>query len=91
MAYKFKEEKAEKLEQSERYDDFRPKSRLRKAGILTGQRVLDIGSGTGFYTRAAAQLVKKEGFVVGIDILKGMIDKATSLGVPENVEYRLSK
>ncbi|MBS1271781.1 MAG: Ubiquinone/menaquinone biosynthesis C-methyltransferase UbiE [Candidatus Marinimicrobia bacterium] len=91
MAFKFKEEKAEKLEKSRRYDDFRPKSRLRKAGFSEGQRVLDIGSGTGFYTRAASQLVKSDGFVVGIDILKGMIEKATTLGVPENVEYRLSK
>jgi len=91
MAYKFAEKKAEKLEKQERYTNYKPKTRLKLAGISRGDRVLDIGSGTGFYTRAAAQLVKQDGLVVGIDILKGMIDKATSLGVPENLEYRLSE
>ncbi|MCF7803846.1 MAG: methyltransferase domain-containing protein [Candidatus Marinimicrobia bacterium] len=91
MAYKFAEKKAAKLEKQQRYTDYKPKTRLKLAGVSQGDRVLDIGSGTGFYTRAAAQLVKLDGFVIGIDILKGMVDKATSLGVPENVEYRISE
>lgn len=91
MGYKFAEEKAEKLERSVRYTDYRPKQRLKYAGVQEGDRVLDVGSGTGFYTRAAAQVVHETGYVVGVDILKGMIDKAISLGVPENVEYRQSE
>jgi len=91
MAYKFPTHKANKLERKSRYVDFQPAIRLRAAGMKPGQQVLDVGSGTGFYTRKAAQVVGEKGYVTGIDIMPEMVDKAISLGVPMNVSYKLSE
>lgn len=91
MAYKFPAEKLEKLESADRYEAMMPEERLRKAGIQQGDAVLDIGSGTGFYTRAAARLAGENGQVIGIDILSEMLEKSKELGVEPNMEYRLSE
>jgi ubiquinone/menaquinone biosynthesis C-methylase UbiE len=91
MAYKFPAEKFAKLESRERYDSMKPVERLKNAGIQDGDRVLDIGSGTGFYSRAAAELVGSPGQVIGIDILDEMLDKARELGLKPNLEYRISE
>ena len=91
MAYKFPAEKFEKLESRDRYNFMKPVERLRKAGIQEGDQVLDIGSGTGFYSRAAAQLVGDTGKIIGIDILEEMLEKARELGVQSNLEYRMSE
>ena len=91
MAYKFPAEKFAKLESRERYDSMKPVERLKNAGIQDGDRVLDIGSGTGFYSRAAAELVGSTGQVIGIDILEEMLEKARDLGLRPNLEYRLSE
>ncbi|MBD3276483.1 MAG: methyltransferase domain-containing protein [Candidatus Marinimicrobia bacterium] len=91
MAYKFPAEKFEKLESRDRYDSMKPVQRLKNAGIQESDRVLDIGSGTGFYSRAAAELVGNSGNVIGIDILEEMLEKARELGLKPNLEYRLSE
>lgn len=91
MAYKFPAEKFEKLESTDRYDSMKPVERLRAVGIQQGDRVLDIGSGTGFYSRAAAQLVGNTGKVIGIDILEEMLERARELGLESNLEYRMSE
>ncbi len=91
MAYKFPAEKYEKLESEERYESMQPVRRLTEAGMAEGEQVLDIGSGTGFYTRAAAEVVGKSGYVVGIDILEDMLVVARDLGAEENIEYRKSE
>lgn len=90
MAYKFAAEKAEKLESEDRYERLRPVQRLRQSGMKPGQKVLDVGTGTGSYTRAAAEIVGKQGQVIGIDILPEMLAKAQSLGAPENVSFQQS-
>jgi len=90
MAYKFAAEKAEKLESKDRYDRLQPVQRLSRAGMRPGQQVLDVGAGTGFYSRAAAEIVGEQGRVVGTDILPEMLDKAQSLGTPENVSFQLA-
>jgi len=88
MAYKFAAEKAEKLESEDRYERLQPVRRLRQAGMAPGQQVLDVGTGTGFYTRAAADIVGEQGKVVGTDILPEMLEKARSMGAPENVSFQ---
>jgi demethylmenaquinone methyltransferase/2-methoxy-6-polyprenyl-1,4-benzoquinol methylase len=56
---------------------------LRRAGIESGMRVLDIGAGTGLMARQAALLVGASGHVIGVDPSTGMIQSAK---VPEGVE-----
>jgi demethylmenaquinone methyltransferase/2-methoxy-6-polyprenyl-1,4-benzoquinol methylase len=56
---------------------------LRRAGILPGMRVLDIGAGTGLMARQAARLVGATGRVIGVDPSTGMLQSAK---VPDGVE-----
>lgn len=50
---------------------------LREAGIGPGMRVLDLGTGLGHVALAAAELVGREGKVVGIDSAAKMLAVAT--------------
>jgi ubiquinone/menaquinone biosynthesis C-methylase UbiE len=47
------------------------------AGVEPGQRVLDVGCGTGYFARLLAEAVGPEGSVVGIDPSPDMIRDAT--------------
>jgi ubiquinone/menaquinone biosynthesis C-methylase UbiE len=47
------------------------------AGVQPGQRVLDVGCGTGYFARLLAQAVGPEGRVVGIDPSPAMIGYAS--------------
>ncbi len=47
------------------------------AGVQPGQRVLDVGCGTGYFARLLAQAVGLEGQVVGIDASPAMISYAS--------------
>ena len=48
------------------------------AGLAAGQRVLDIGSGAGITSLAAASVVSPGGRVVGADISRPLVDFATA-------------
>lgn len=78
------------------YDNFKvvhkPAHQLVIVAKLTpGQRVLDVACGTGLATMAAAQVVGKNGNVIGIDVAPKMVElarkKADSAGL-SNVEFR---
>lgn len=45
-----------------------PYKLLRAAGLRSGQKVLEVGCGPGFFTIPAARLVGEEGFVYALDI-----------------------
>jgi demethylmenaquinone methyltransferase / 2-methoxy-6-polyprenyl-1,4-benzoquinol methylase len=56
---------------------------LARAGLKSGMRVLDVGTGTGLTAREAAHLAGANGHVVGVDPSAGMIARATT---PPSVE-----
>lgn len=59
---------------------------------LSGETVLDIGSGTGYDVFRAAEKVGSDGFVYGVDMTEEMINKASStankMGI-KNVSFKL--
>lgn len=60
---------------------------LDAAGIGTGQRVLDVGCGTGVVARAAARRVGPGGTVTGLDLNEGMLAVAERRDAAQ-VEWR---
>ena len=70
---------------AEIYDEFLPAAIfnqwtprvLERAGVGPGMRVLDVACGTGVLTIAAADAVKPNGSVVGLDLNPGMLAVAT--------------
>jgi SAM-dependent methyltransferase len=63
--------------QAQLYDHFTRRF-LADAGITTGMRVLDVGSGTGDVAFAAADLVGPRGRVVGVDVNPVVLEMARS-------------
>jgi len=66
---------------------------LRRAGVSSGMRVLDLGCGVGEVSMIAARLVGRYGKVVGIDIDEGALDVARQNSQQNglsNVEYARS-
>lgn len=59
--------------------------------IQPGDRVVDVGSGSGFDSLIAARMVGPEGRVVGVDMTPAMVEKASrsaqQMGL-QNVEFR---
>jgi arsenite methyltransferase len=65
-----------------------------RAGLASGETVLDLGSGPGFDALLAAERVGPQGRVIGVDMTSEMIDRARenarSRGA-DNVEFRLGE
>jgi len=55
------------------------KQALRRAGLVSGRKVLDVATGTGLVAREAIDLVGATGQVIGVDPSFGMISQARSL------------
>jgi ubiquinone/menaquinone biosynthesis C-methylase UbiE len=56
---------------------------IRTAALQAGERVLDVGCGTGVVTRLAAERVIPGGAVAGLDINAGMLAVARSVTAPD--------
>jgi ubiquinone/menaquinone biosynthesis C-methylase UbiE len=52
---------------------------LGRAGVVSGDRVLDVGTGPGYLALAASKLVAPDGVAIGIDASPEMIDRARML------------
>ena len=70
-----KEETERLIQQSGLYEDITGRL-LRDAGLFTGMKVLDIGSGAGDVAFAAAELVGSEGEVLGVDMNPEILETA---------------
>ena len=56
---------------------------VRVAALHVGERVLDVGCGTGVVARLAAERVRPDGAVAGLDINPGMLVVARSITPPD--------
>ncbi len=54
---------------------------LERAGLKSGDAVLDIGCGTGVLARHEMDVVGENGFVLGVDPSEGMLQQAVARGV----------
>ena len=60
------------------------------AGVTSGQRVLDVGCGTGYFARLLARTVGTDGLVVGVDASPEMIRYASHhAGRARNCQFQL--
>jgi len=63
-----------------------PTRSLELAGITEGMRVVDFGSGSGFFTRAAARLVGPEGEVWAVDLHPELLVRTKNLALAEGLQ-----
>jgi ubiquinone/menaquinone biosynthesis C-methylase UbiE len=93
--HKFSPQHAERLENAERYKLLEPEKTLARLGLKAGMTFVDIGAGTGFFSRAAAEIVGKAGVVYALDMSEEMVGILKHNGVRDNMrilkseEYRL--
>lgn len=88
--HKFSPHNSQKLENPERYKLLQPEKSLRKFGLASGMTFIDIGAGTGFYSRAASEIVGTKGFVYALDMSKEMIEILKQNGLRKNMRVLLS-
>jgi len=93
--HKFSPHNAERLENPERHKLLQPEKTLARLGLRSGMTFVDIGAGTGFFSRAASEVVGKKGKVYALDMSEEMIEILKRNGVCDNMhvlrseEYRL--
>jgi len=64
-----------------------PKKNLEQLGIPEGAHIADFGSGTGFYTLAAARKVGSEGRVYAIDVQRDLLSLIAAEAVDEEIGH----
>lgn len=62
------------FESPDRFKWQKPDEVVRALDLTPGQTVIDIGAGTGYFTRRFAKAVGPSGAVIGLDVEPGMVD-----------------
>ena len=88
--HKFSPSNAHRLEHDDRYALIPPSETLKRLGLGKDMTVADIGAGTGFFTRAASDIVGEKGKVYALDMSEEMLEYLKEKGVSPNVEVLLS-
>jgi ubiquinone/menaquinone biosynthesis C-methylase UbiE len=94
MAHVFDPKKMHKLDSPERRKELPPEETLQRLGIKTGDTVVDLGCGIGYFTIPIGGIVGDAGKVIGIDIAQEMLNetrrRADEAGIT-NVDLRLAE
>ncbi len=88
--HKFSPQNAGRLENPERYKLLPPDRTLKKLGLKKGMTFVDIGAGTGFFSRAASSIVGEQGTVFALDMSQEMLEILKRNGIPSNTRAILS-
>lgn len=70
---------AQWLEREEREQEERGDLLLRELNLTPGMNVMDVGAGTGYYSRRMASVVAPTGRIFAIDVQQEMVDMLTAL------------
>jgi ubiquinone/menaquinone biosynthesis C-methylase UbiE len=92
--FRFPADRRHVLKAEERRQWLPPEPILEAAGVRQGEKVLDVGAGTGFWTAPLSRMVGPEGRIVAVDVEPIMLDEIRSLVSAEhldNVETVLSQ
>lgn len=89
--HKFSPANWQRLESEDRRNLISPESTLKKFGLSQGMTFVDVGAGTGFFSREASKIVGKGGKVFAVEMSHEMIDILERQGVPPEVEIVQSK
>ena len=81
---------AELLEHPWRLQVLDPPQVLDPAGVVAGSTVLDLGCGTGLFTRTAAHMVGVNGHVHAVDLQAAMLDQTSGRASAEGITDRIT-
>jgi ubiquinone/menaquinone biosynthesis C-methylase UbiE len=76
---------ADWLEREGREEEQRPAEIIRTMGLKNGDRVADLGCGTGFFARRMARAVGPRGTVYAVDIQPEMLERTKALAERDGV------
>ncbi len=62
-----------------------PASNLAKLGLVDGQKIVDLGAGSGFYSIEAAKKVGSSGRVYAIDVQKNLLERLRSVASNQGI------
>lgn len=85
MTHIFKPENMNKLDSDERRKSLPPEKVLNFMNIQPNDKLLDIGTGIGYFAIPALKYVGNEGKVIAIDLSKDMLDELQKR-LPENTQ-----
>lgn len=72
--HRFAPERADRLEAPERHALLQPRETLLRFGLKAGMTFIDVGAGTGLFTRPAAEIVGSGGRAVAVDSSGAMLE-----------------